>query len=178
MSDNAALRSFFSTIVDPIHRCFFVNKRLIALSNALSSFIPNQSIKGLDIGCGAGELTKKIAKQKPLIRLTGVDIVKRIDLESEKEFHYKNYDGKTLPFEDKSFEFTYLVDVLHHTDNPSALLKEAIRVTKYFIIIKDHLAETQLDRWKLHAMDYIGNKSQHIYLPYHYFSSEQWENLH
>ena len=177
MSDNIKTSSLFATLLNPIHRCFFVKKRLSVLGNALSMFIPNQPIRGLDIGCGAGELTEIIAEKRPLIRLTGVDVLKRIHCESEKKFQYKNYDGKKLPFEDKSFEFSYLIDVLHHTDNPNALLAEAIRVTKHFILIKDHIAETRLDSWKLHMMDYVGNRSQQVYLPYHYLSKAEWENL-
>jgi ubiquinone/menaquinone biosynthesis C-methylase UbiE len=47
------------------------------------------------------------------------------------------YDGKKLPFKDRSYDVALLLTVLHHTPNPETILKEAKRVAKRIIIIED-----------------------------------------
>ncbi len=46
------------------------------------------------------------------------------------------FDGHALPFPDHSFDAVTFVDV--HADDPTALLREAVRVSRRSIIIKDH----------------------------------------
>lgn len=47
------------------------------------------------------------------------------------------YDGKQIPFADKKFDVALVLSVLHHTQNPEALLKEVGRVAKRIIINED-----------------------------------------
>lgn len=41
-----------------------------------------------------------------------------------------------LPFENDSFDVAHIRGVLHHLDNPSAALKEALRVAKHVFVIE------------------------------------------
>jgi hypothetical protein len=66
------------------------------------------------------------------------------------------------------------VDVLHHTHGIQQLLAEASRVSRRFVLIKDHLAESRLDFKTLQFMDWIGNRPHGVVLPYNYQSRAQW----
>jgi hypothetical protein len=69
------------------------------------------------------------------------------------------------------------VDVLHHTGNPLPILRDACRVSRERLLIKDHLAEGVLDHWTLRLMDWVGNRAHGVALPYAYLSGRQWEEL-
>ena len=84
------------------------------------------------------------------------------------------FDGTTMPRDDKSVDVVTFVDVLHHTDDPSVLIKEASRVARRAVIIKDHLSETALDHWTLRMMDWGGNAPHGVVLPYNYASRASW----
>lgn len=47
------------------------------------------------------------------------------------------YDGRHIPFEDKSFDVALLVFILHHTSEPEAIIKEASRVARRLVVIED-----------------------------------------
>ena len=49
------------------------------------------------------------------------------------------------------------VDVLHHTDDPMVLLREAGRVASGFVLIKDHTQNGILAGRRLRFMDWVGN---------------------
>lgn len=87
----------------------------------------------LDVGCGVGTLHRFLrAFQRSL---TGVDVSDASIAEAisaQPWARYLAYDGKRLPFEDASFDFTLTVCVLHHV--PPAqhrrFLAEMRRVTR------------------------------------------------
>ena len=70
----------------------------------------------------------------------------------------KIYDGISIPFESKNFDLALFVDVFHHSNNIDDLFKESIRVTKKYILIKDHIFNNSFDVITLRIMDWIGNK--------------------
>ena len=84
------------------------------------------------------------------------------------------FDGTVIPHEDNSFDVVSFVDVLHHTDDPEALLKEASRVARRAVIIKDHLSENWFDEITLRFMDWVGNAPHGVVLPYNYGSRADW----
>jgi hypothetical protein len=69
-----------------------------------------------------------------------------------------------------------LVDVLHHADDGIALLKEASRVTKSTILLKDHVCDSWLATPTLRLMDWFGNAYAGVALPYCYWNQEQWNS--
>jgi SAM-dependent methyltransferase len=87
------------------------------------------------------------------------------------------YDGSSFPFDDDSFDVVIFMDVLHHTDHALDLLQEANRVCKQFIIVKDHLCDSTFASHTLAFMDWIGNRSHGVALPYNYWSSGQWRQV-
>jgi SAM-dependent methyltransferase len=85
------------------------------------------------------------------------------------------FDGSTLPFEDGSFDVALLVDVLHHTNDPLVLLREASRVAPKKILLKDHTLTGLLAWQTLRFMDSVSNERYGVALPYNYLTKEQWE---
>jgi SAM-dependent methyltransferase len=89
----------------------------------------------LEIGVGLG--TDFIRFARAGARLTGVDLTeravdlvrRRLDLEG-LDATLLVADAEALPFEDAGFDTVYSWGVLHHTPDPPAAIREAIRVTR------------------------------------------------
>jgi len=139
----------------------------------MSELLPPGPHTGLDIGCGSGEILRLLKDQRPELTLTGAEVIARDDT----IIPIVQFDGKSLPFADKSFDFTMMVDVLHHTDDSEATMKEAMRVTRRWVLIKDHYCENLLDDAILRFMDWVGNRAHGVHLPYNYLSHERWQKL-
>ena len=67
------------------------------------------------------------------------------------------------------------VDVLHHTVDPMVLLREARRVMRRAIVIKDHSCDDFLAGPTLRFMDRIGNARHGAASPCNYWTSERWD---
>src|SRR5262245_45297320 len=65
-------------------------------------------------------------------------------------------------------------DVLHHTGDARILLREAARVSRRHIVIKDHLREGLFAKATLQAMDWVSNYGHEVALPYNYVSKREW----
>ncbi len=68
------------------------------------------------------------------------------------------------------------IDVLHHTEDPLKLLREALRVARKGIIIKDHMVKGFLAWPTLRAVDWVGNAPYGVVLPYNYLSEDEWQS--
>jgi hypothetical protein len=53
-----------------------------------------------------------------------------------------------------------------------------VRVSRSFILIKDHLVESSLDHQTLRFMDWVGNRPHGVELPYNYLSLQRWQELY
>jgi len=102
---------------------------------ACQDFIKKGS-KILDLGCGSAIVGNEF-KDFFQAEVIGVDIVDRRIL----NLPFKIYDGRDLPFPEKSFDIVLLNYVLHHCQDPLALLKEAKRVVRDKIVIFEDLPE-------------------------------------
>jgi SAM-dependent methyltransferase len=162
-------------LIKPFHYSTVFRMRMEKLSSHLIRLLPRDVIlDGLDVGCGTGELTKKLEDQCPYVSMSGVDIL----VLENTAIKVIKFDGKRLPFEDKSYDFTMIVDVLHHTHDPGILIRECVRVSRKFILLKDHICESGWDRIRLRFMDWIGNRGWDIPLAYNYLSKSDWEKLY
>jgi SAM-dependent methyltransferase len=129
----------------------------------------------LDMGGGDGHLARCLMDARPGIRVTGVDIAPRPAAECHGAVIA--CDGAHLPFADHTFDLVLLSDVLHHTSDPAVLLREAMRVTRRRVLIKDHYWITRRDRWLLAASDYLGNRVHGVPLPYAFLNPRDWDTL-
>lgn len=173
MTDKDVLDPLARNLAGPMHSALVSGRRCQRLSSALASLIGEKEISGLDIGCGTGAIANQIESLLPGVKFKGADVIVRADALVE----VIKYDGMVLPFEDKSFDFSMLVDVLHHTQQPALVLKEAVRVTRNFIVIKDHYCENKVDEAVLSFMDWVGNRAHGVPLPYNYQSRASWEAI-
>ena len=156
-------------VLEKIHGSYVHNRRVRVLTQELSALLPDHGAI-LDIGCGDGLLASLIQKGKPNVSVTGIDVMVR----SETHIPVEKFDGRTIPFADGSFDAVMLVDVLHHTDAPAMLLREAARVARDSIVIKDHTPEGVAAEATLRFMDQIGNCRHNVALQHHYWPRQRW----
>ena len=66
------------------------------------------------------------------------------------------FDGRRLPFADRSFELGYAIDVLHHCHDPRQSLLDLLRCTSRLLVIKDYTYSGLLGRLALGFLDELG----------------------
>jgi len=151
------------------HRAFVFERRTRVLAELLAAQIP-QGASVLDIGCGDGAIGSLVVQLRPDISIQGVEFLVR----PECKIECRAFDGSSLPFADASFDVCLFVDVLHHTEDPAILLHEAARVSRSFVLLKDHLDENLLDDVTLRFMDWASNRPHGVVLTYNYQSRREW----
>src|SRR5467141_4863819 len=154
------------------HHALVFERRARVLAEMLAAQIP-QRASVLDIGCGDGTIGSLIAQLRPDISIQGVEFLVRPGC----KIACRAFDGSSLPFPDASLDVCLFVDVLHHTQDPAVLLREAVRVSRSFVLLKDHLAENILDDATLRVMDWVGNRPHGVVLTYNYQSRREWEEF-
>lgn len=166
-------KRFIINLYKYLHEKILFSGRCNAIIACLESFFPDESATVLDLGCGDGRIAQALIQIKSHLRFLGLEIQAR----EHCAIDYKLFDGKFIPFNDNSFDYVLLVDVLHHTNDYAALLKEAARVAKKAVIIKDHYAHNRIDFLLLAIADWVGNWSYAVPLPYNYKNYQQWQQL-
>jgi SAM-dependent methyltransferase len=157
-------------ILDRIHGSRVFPRRVNRLKELLAAVIPAGS-SVLDVGCGDGSLAALISEARPDLSITGLEVLKR----PTTRIPVTLFDGEHIPFGDRSFDVVMFVDVLHHTLDPMVLLREAVRVARLGLVIKDHIAKGILAKTRLRFMDYVGNARHGVSLPYNYWTEKQWQ---
>jgi SAM-dependent methyltransferase len=155
-----------------LQRVFVYDRRIQRLAELLSQIIP-ASGRVLDVGSGDGKLAWTVLQRRPDLQIEGVDVLMR----PKTWITMKSFDGTTLPYPDASFDAVVLIDVLHHTVDPVALLREALRVSRGGLIVKDHVLQGFVANARLRLMDYAGNADHRVALPYNYMSEAQWTRI-
>lgn len=146
------------------------SRRVERLSDELSKLFP-QGASILDVGCGDGLVSSLIKAKRPDVEVRGIDIMVR----GATHIPVTEFDGMTIPLPDKSVDAVLFVDVLHHTEDPMIMLREAKRVSRGSIIMKDHTDDGFLSNATLTFMDWVGNKPHGVVLPYNYWKHDTWK---
>ncbi len=149
----------------------YQRRRISRLVDILCRLIPSDSTV-LDVGCGDGAIDRAIMERRPDCAITGCDVVRWPDATGQLVL----YNGKTLPFDDLSYDYVMFIDVLHHAHNMHDLLCEGLRVAREGVVLKDHIANSVLDHKVLAFMDQVGNQRYGVALPYQYLSGSEWES--
>jgi SAM-dependent methyltransferase len=156
-----------------IYKCIVGNRRIDKLSALIVNNLPHNIKSLLDFGCGTGQIAFNLSNARPNMKIVGVDTLIRADA----YIKVRKYEGQELPFKNSSFDVVMAIDVLHHTDKPREVFNELVRVASKYIIIKDHIANSEIDRVILKFMDYVGNRIYDVKLPYNYLSRDEWDEL-
>ena len=148
-----ALREFYGrTTAYPYYR--------LQVTDYIGRLLPEpasgDTLKVIDVGSGDGYLGAVLQTFRPGTRVVGVETQVR-EL-TRPGFEPVVFDGLHLPFPDRAFDVAILSNVLHHADDQAALFAETCRVTRQRVVIKDHLAASSLDHWKLAVLDILGNR--------------------
>ena len=65
--------------------------------------------------------------------------------------------------------------MLHHTDDPGVLLKEAHRFARGSVVLKDQPSDSLLSGPIPRFMDWVGNAHRGVILPYNYWPTTKWD---
>lgn len=159
------------TVTQGIHDGYVHGRRVRVLERHLSELMP-AGAKVLDVGCGDGLLARLIQQGRPDLDISGIDVLVR----EGAHIPVDPFDGRTIPAADASVDVVLFVDVLHHTDDPRILLREAARVSRQAVLIKDHTRDGLLAGPTLRFMDYVGNAHHGVTLPYNYWPRRRWQD--
>jgi SAM-dependent methyltransferase len=157
------------SLVENVHGSYVHTRRVRVLGEHLAAQLPDRA-RVLDVGCGDGLLASGILTRRPDVQIHGVDVLVR----PGTHIPVLPFDGCTIPAEPGQYDVVMFVDVLHHTDDPMVLLREAARVAGQAVLIKDHTLNGLLAEPTLRFMDRVGNARHGVVLPYHYWPKQQW----
>ncbi|EFG2886074.1 methyltransferase domain-containing protein [Escherichia coli] len=159
-------------VLNGVHNAAVFKRRVRVLSTLLAAEMQSgESV--LDVGCGDGSIAVAIQSHAPHLTFSGIDVF----LRPQVAIPAVVYDGITIPHADNSFDWVTIVDVLHHTDDPSVVLAECARVARKGVVIKDHLREGVAAGQTLRFMDWVGNRGHDVRLPYNYLSKAEWHAI-
>ena len=158
------------SVIARVHGGYVAGRRVQVLAAHLAELLPLES-SVLDVGCGDGSLAKLIRDRRPDVQMRGIDVLVR----DRTAIPVEPFDGFHIPAADGAYDVVMFVDVLHHTDDPRVLLREARRVARRNILLKDHTRDGLLAGPTLRFMDGVGNARFGVALPYNYWTRAQWQ---
>lgn len=94
----------------------------------------------LDVGCGEGVVTQRLARLLPSAKVLGVDadetqLQAEWDARPAPNLSFATGSAYTLPFDDASFDLVCAIEVLEHLDRPRDALAEMSRVADRALLL-------------------------------------------
>ena len=105
----------------------------------------------IEIGSGPGSVLSVMRKQNYTVE--GLDIA---DNSFREDLRPTVYDGENMPFLHNDFDTALLLTVLHHTQDPDAIIREAARIAKRIVIIED-VYDNRFMEWLTKVFDSVMN---------------------
>jgi ubiquinone/menaquinone biosynthesis C-methylase UbiE len=90
----------------------------------------------LDVGCGTGVLTRRLARLERVASVVGVDaagslLARAGELAADIDnIEFQEADARALPFEDAAFDIVVFDSTLSHVPEPESAVAEAFRVLR------------------------------------------------
>lgn len=129
-------------------------------------------VKGklLDVGAGRCYISSEL-QQKYGVDVTCIDV----DDLNETGMKLIVYDGRKIPFGGGSYDTVLLAYVLHHCEDPVAVLKECRRVCRKNgrIIIFEDCGFTAITA----AFDIIANRLHNVKTPLNFRKEDEWKRI-
>lgn len=124
--------SIFRNYRHPIVK-FFVLQRI----RYIEKLIPISNISSvLDIGCGNGAASYYFSKLIPFT-VAGDYAIDWQGFPPRDSFNTLYFNAYQLPFKSKLFDLVYMWEVLHHLADIEKAVKEAVRVSKKYVLIME-----------------------------------------
>jgi ubiquinone/menaquinone biosynthesis C-methylase UbiE len=158
-----------------------VNGKILDIQNIIKDNFTNSPNSILDIGVGNGNVLTSVAESIGLDKdmLFGVDTV---NYSKNNNFKHIEYDNHHIPLPSGSIDLTLIMMVLHHSNHPLSILKEAYRTlsdTGSVIIRETNAYSEDLLEFNI-LMEYVFYTIL-LEIPIHitdnYFPIEKWEKL-
>jgi SAM-dependent methyltransferase len=112
-----------------------------------------------------------LQKQGMVNNVAAIDVLRR----EKTLIEIQLFDGDNIPYDDRYFDLSMAIDVVHHTEDPIRTLQEILRCTKEWLLLKDHTFRNLAGWGTLCLLDEIGNRRFGVPSVYHY--QRQWEWL-
>ena len=154
-----------------LHSGYVHLRRTDVLSRHLAELLP-PGVSVLDVGAGDGLIARKLLGRRPDLTVSAVEVLVR----PETHVPVTPFDGEHLPFADGAFDAVILVDVLHHARDPLTLMREALRVSRGLLVVKDVTAKGFLAAPTLDLMERLANTEHGIAMPETFWSPGEWED--
>jgi|SRR5579872_4440477 SAM-dependent methyltransferase len=142
------------------------------LVNLITAHLPADA-RVLDVGCGFGHLGKAIMERSATVKVEGLERAKRED----ELITVHAYDGSRMPWPDSTFDAVILADVLHHELDPDHLLRESIRISRRYTVIKDHLRQGFFAQQRISLLDWAANAPYQVPCTYRYNNLPEWRRM-
>lgn len=126
-----------------------LKRRATRKADAISAILDGEE-SILDLGAGEGYVGEELARRGHSVDLA--DVVDR----NATELPMTVYDGRRLSFDDDGFDVVVLCYVLHHAEDPDAVLAQALRVGKRVVILET-VFEKAWDRRLVTFLDHSAN---------------------
>jgi hypothetical protein len=124
------------------------------------------------------QVSQLIAQNLP-VDVHAVDVVNYIDNKKDISFSLLKPGSKT-DYEDNYFNTTLLTNVLHHEEINENIIREAVRIAKYRIIVLETVPEdgSRTEYLRTYANDWFYNRPLHygkdVPVPGTYELAENW----
>lgn len=131
----------------------------------------------LDFGCGDLSLAQELYKRNKKLKITGIEVI-----DFKKRFRGINFtlfDGKIIPYKDKTFDVVLAYNVFHHTENPEWTFSECARVAKKIVIFIEPIYRFSMELPGMILTDWLFNvwKGEDIPMKYTFRSPAWWKEI-
>lgn len=129
----------------------------------------------LDVGCGNGKVGELIMLEKgSWVRLMDVEDYNKTLLKLQL------HTGISIPYPDNSFDHVLLLTVLHHSDDPIIMMKEALRVADKNVIVIESVYFNELHKNANKLIDWFCNRvlnNPEVNVPFNFLTATAWVAL-
>ncbi len=153
---------------------FGLRNRSKKIFEQTSPFVEGGSML-LDLGCGDGKVGEMFVQEHGC-KVTLMDIMDY----QKTALPFHKYNGRETRFIDDQFEHVLLVTVLHHSDDPIAVMSEALRIASKSVIVIESVYFNDMHRVFNSFFDWFYNRvlnNPDVNVPLNFLPPKAWVSL-